>query len=145
MIKSLYQQNKISKKNAQRMAYFCVGGGPAFIMGTVGTIMMKNVIAGVLIFISQFLSAILIGIFLRFLDKSDSLHTFSTKNTQKDHLPFTTAFTKASYEASSAMMGMCSLVIIFAVLFSTVTSLGIDRAISHILSWFSENVYCKCI
>ena len=57
----LYRRGSIDAEQAQRITCFCVSAGPAFVVTAVGTVMLGNVRAGVILFLSVLLSGILLG------------------------------------------------------------------------------------
>lgn len=65
MVCSLYENGKISRTQALRMCSFCSNSGPMFIIGTVGTLLLKNTTIGLILFTSHILSALINGIFYR--------------------------------------------------------------------------------
>lgn len=60
----LYCEKKISKTQAQHILCFSNNSGPLFIIGTVGTLFLKNTSAGYFIMTMHYLSAIITGIII---------------------------------------------------------------------------------
>lgn len=133
-IKALYEQKEINIDEARRMAYFCVGGGPAFIMGTVGVLLLRNYTVGIVIFASQFLVAIIIGIFMSF--GKDKYNNDSNKLAKVNYKPFAEALTQSCVDASQGMIVMCALVIIFGSVLSLLNAVGFINFIAQILEFF---------
>lgn len=106
---TLYENNVIDKKTAEKMVYFCFCGGPAFIIGTIGCTLNNNYFLGLAIFISQVISTIILGIVLNLKEK----YIASKKETTLASINFTNNFISSCNEASSAIFVMCFLVIIF--------------------------------
>lgn len=65
LINESYKLGKISSEEAHKLTTFTSLTGPAFIFGTVGTLMLKNTAAGAIIYFSHLSSAILNGILFR--------------------------------------------------------------------------------
>ncbi len=61
-VDSLYEQGKISKKDANILISFINNCNPAFIISTIGIIVFKSIYIGLILAISHYLSSILIGI-----------------------------------------------------------------------------------
>lgn len=81
MVSSLYESGKISRTQAFRMCSFCSNSGPMFIIGTVGTILLKNSAVGLILFVSHILSALINGLFYRKITtKNDHEQQISNKN-----------------------------------------------------------------
>lgn len=70
MIVKLLENGSISQNQAKRMMLFCVNAGPAFVIGTVGTVMFSNRKAGTILYLSMIVSALVMGAFFRFFDSS---------------------------------------------------------------------------
>ena len=58
-------ENKISKYEGQRLVSFCSTSGPLFIIGSVGTGMLKNPKIGYLMLICHYLAALSVGLIFR--------------------------------------------------------------------------------
>lgn len=58
----LRQQGLLTTQQAQRMLTFCVCGGPGFIISTVGAGLLGSVRGGVLLFVAQAMTALIIGL-----------------------------------------------------------------------------------
>lgn len=58
----LYRQGQINREQWRRLSAFCVGGGPGFVISTVGAGLLGSVQAGVLLYVAQAVTAIGIGI-----------------------------------------------------------------------------------
>ena len=61
-VKLLYESGEISEKQAERMMKFCVCSGASFLITAIGTIMLNNVMAGIILYASQIVSGIILGI-----------------------------------------------------------------------------------
>lgn len=128
-VASLREQNDITEKEAQRMLCFCVNSGPAFVISTVGGMMLGNLRSGILLFFSQILASLILGILCRFTLREPSReHPSSIKAIPQS------ALIASAADASRGMAAMCSFVILFAVLVSVLIESGISDACSHLLS-----------
>ncbi len=122
MISTLHKQRKITQKQASRMALFCFGTGPAFVMGTVGAGILKNSGIGVMIFVSQLLASIIIGLCVSVFSKDKPVNREYRENNKS----FGDAFTRAVKDASSAVINMCAFVIFFGSVMSII-KLPVER------------------
>ena len=68
----LYNENKISKSEAQRILCFSKNSGPIFILGTIGTQMLNNSALGYKLLAIHIFSAITLGILLGIVSKKDN-------------------------------------------------------------------------
>ncbi|MDD5923434.1 MAG: hypothetical protein PUC88_01440 [Clostridia bacterium] len=109
MIRTMYARGDITREQAERMSYFCVGAGPAFVMGMVGNILFCNQMVGVVIFVSQLVASLILGIALSL--RSKYIPSVSTKVKKTES--FADSIVYAVSDASQGMTIMCFLVILF--------------------------------
>lgn len=80
-IASNFRKNNICTKNeCERLLSFTNNSGPLFIIGTVGILMYRNTMIGILLFITHILSSLSIGFLFRFWKKNEII---SEKNVYK--------------------------------------------------------------
>lgn len=60
----LYRQGQITPQQWRRLSAFCVGGGPGFIIGTVGSTLLGSRQAGVMLYAAQVVTSLAIGFWL---------------------------------------------------------------------------------
>lgn len=65
LVSELYTDKKITKREAQYLLSFTNNSGPLFIIGTVGTGLLKNKSLGIFLLLVHYLSAIIIGLILQ--------------------------------------------------------------------------------
>ncbi len=116
MISTLYKQRKITQKQASRMALFCFGAGPAFVMGTVGAGILKNSGIGIIIFVSQLSASIITGLCVSVFCKEKPVNRAYRANNKS----FGDAFTLAVKDAAAAVINMCAFVIFFGSVMSII-------------------------
>ncbi len=75
LTRNLYDQQQLSAEEAERLLVFTNNASPLFILGAVGIGMLGNPAAGYLLAFSQYLSNLLLGIFLRFRAINPALQT----------------------------------------------------------------------
>ena len=137
-VKNLYEEKLINDEQAERMLYFTVGAGPAFTISAVGVGILKNYRAGCIIFLSQILSIILIGIFLgtRARIKKTYFYVPILNKGKETKNNLTESIIKSSYDASISIVGMCALIIIFCCLISIAKYIALENISCLILSKF---------
>lgn len=128
IIKSLYERGCINENCAERLSLFCVGAGPAFVISVVGGGIFGSSSLGVILFVSQVASALLIGIVLGLLERKKGCASKPATARNPAVSPLSDALVSSVAQASFAMISMCA----FVVLFSSV--IGILGA-SGILDW----------
>ena len=110
-----YMQGEISKEDAYKMTSFCSTSGPMFIVGAVGTMMLKSTTAGYIILLSHILGAILNGILYRKIKVKDDGQASSNVTPQKSDL--------SSIVVDSAL-SILSVGVIIAIFFVVITALS---------------------
>ncbi len=88
IIDDLYQKKLISETDAKKMTIFCTTSGPIFVIGAVGTIMLKSFKIGVILYVSHIISCVLIGIFLNLFNRKKNQEFLSEPIiiTKKDNI-----------------------------------------------------------
>ncbi len=108
----LYRQSALTKKETENLICFCNNSGPLFIIGALGIGMLSSKEAGVFLYIIHILSAITLGIILRFTltDKSSPCKSASRNNIHHN------IFTAAVEDSMVSMINVFAYVIFFAVM-----------------------------
>lgn len=126
-ISLLLSQGRISKRTAERMLCFCVNSGPSFLITAVGTGMLADRTAGVILFVTQTAATLIIG----------AVVSIRAKPAKAEAMPVemrgTAALVEAVSSASSAMLAMCSFAVLFSGVLSLATASGITDKIADIL------------
>lgn len=117
----LYEQGKLSKETIQRMLWFCCNAGPSFIISAVGAGMYNNLRVGLLFYLSQLLSSLVMGIMISRNSAVIPLSP-SAKNTTTD-IP--SAFVDSVCGGTTSILTMCGFVTLFAAINRLFTHLGV--------------------
>jgi len=138
IIGDLRRREYISHNEAKRILSFCSTSGPAFIIGAVGTGLLRNPALGMIIATSHYLGAVLNGIYfsLRFRknrDEKRALHLPSCKN-NKGALEI---FTDAVFSSFKSL----GIILAYIILFMLVTDL---MQFSGVLNVFEQS-YMKAL
>lgn len=130
-ISQLVESHRLSSRDAQRMTWFCVNAGPSFLIGAVGSGLCKSVPYGVILYLSQVLSSLAIGLAVGRLlpGESDSweqqmrrkpLRAASTGSRQLSEkaseplLSYPNALVQSVSAGCQGMLSICAFVILFA-------------------------------
>ena len=143
-VKSLYDDNMISDKEAEKMMYFCVGAGPSFIISVVGEQFLHNSKVGIILLVSQIISSILIGSIINLKEKIYNLkHPLIKKqqihkniNNPQKNPDLTQAIVASCAESCSGIINMCAFVVLFAAFIEILNVSGIQNVTSNILQIF---------
>ncbi len=133
----LYDNNEISKKEAERMLSFCYMPSPAFVMGISSPILYSSKKAGIIIYISISISTILFAIISGFLKKAES----NMKKSDKIKISSETLI--SAVESSSVSLFKICIMIIFSsviIVFTEIllSNISINTNISIIINSFIE-------
>lgn len=114
MTAGLYENDKITRNEGQRLLLFCICPGPAFVISTVGFYMLGSKKAGLIIYFSVVLSNLITGFISRFFTNKNNVHReekFSFQGTN-----FSAALVKSVSEGSLNMLIVCAWVVLFSCL-----------------------------
>lgn len=114
MTAQLLDSGELNESQAKRMCLFCVNAGPAFVISAVGTAVLGSTRAGVLLYTSVCLSALLLGICTRWFAEKEP------PRPQKSAVfllgnPAVT-LSDAVRESVYAMLQICAWVVLFGAL-----------------------------
>ena len=137
-VRALYSDGKITLEQARRMMYFCVCPGPAFMITAIGAVMLRNNTAGIILYCSQVISSLVIGIFLGIISRMRPTEKNSAdiRKIQKNKVILSSAFINAARDSSSTVITMTALVTVFSVFTRVLHSSGIVRLFCETLVYF---------
>jgi hypothetical protein len=114
----LLDKGQITKNQAVRLNMFCMSGGPAFVILSVGLNMLNSKKAGVILFVSLTLSSIILGIISSVFDDKETIN-FS-KNQKKISPSF--ALSSAITDSINTILSICAWVILFSAIIECVSN-----------------------
>ena len=127
---SLYENNYIEKEEAERLLCFCSNTGPGFVIGIAGGC-LHNSKVGIVIYFSQLLSAVIIGLSLRRKQFSPNIDTKQDKRISPSSSPFLYV-PKAITNSITPTLNVCAFVCFFSV---------IKGSVNEILDFVGSDVY----
>ena len=127
-IGEMYSEGLLSRDESERLLGFCNNSGPSFLIGVIGSGVFSSRRAGLLLYASHVLAAVLTGILFRRSGNAVS------SPPQEDAAPFSSALVAAVRQSVSAVLSVCGFVICFCVLSGLLETLGVYRAASAALS-----------
>ncbi len=139
-IASLYEEHLINNCQAEQMLCFVVSAGPAFTISVVGVKLLNSPLSGIIIFFSQTISAILIGILVGIVSrKTYSLKKSNSYKTYNNKAKMSYAIVDSCKEATYGIINMCSFVVLFSVICNLINSSNLNNIISNILTSIGIN------
>lgn len=122
MIAQLIEDGSVTREEGRRMLVFCVNAGPAFVIGTVGTVMLSSPRAGFILYASLVLSSLLMGAFLRLFGKKK---TGEKAVGAKDFSP--DVISQSVLSATNSMLMLCAWILLFSCVNALVHSLHLSQ------------------
>ena len=110
MVADLYLKGAISEEEKDKLLIFFNNAGPGFIIGMVGGVFLKNIKAGVIIYISHILASITFGIFSSFIPIKTREKTYSNENKPL----FTSILSRAIKNSMANMINITGVICFFA-------------------------------
>lgn len=110
MTAQLYAKGALTRSEAERMSLFCVSAGPAFVTGTVGASMLGSRSVGRLLFAAVTLSALTVGVLLRFTDTPSVPRAAAPRQSSG----MTRSLCAAVADAGASMLSVCAWVLLFS-------------------------------
>lgn len=131
MTARLLESRRITQNQAMRMCLFCINAGPAFVISAVGYSVFKSMRAGVILYTSVCLAALLCGMLCSFFDDgtpiaASKVHTASQSSAG-------TALVNAVHGATNAMLNICAWVVLFTCIGTCVNHLPLPEAVKLLL------------
>lgn len=156
IVSSLYECNICTKQEANRMIAFTNNSSPLFIIGTVGILLYKSSFIGILLFVTHFLSSILVGIILNLYSSKNKsitnksilnskINTYTNKKVNTENFKdIGNILSKSIKNAISSIFIIGGFVVIFSIILSILNELHFFDIISYISSNFGiSDSYCK--
>lgn len=137
-------ENKISKYEAQRLVSFCSTSGPLFIIGSVGTGMIKNPHIGYIMLLCHYLASLAVGLIFRNYGKEKNIKTNNSilkdinkviyDNSTSEN--FFVLFGKSVVNGVNTLLAIGGFIIIFSVFFEILQFFKIIDFISYFFCIF---------
>lgn len=125
-VKTLLDAGEITPKQARQMLCFTVGAGPAFVISVAGSGLLGSTQTGIILFASQFFSALLLGIAVGLFSKKEEIRGPKHGAPSSPPMPVSSALVEAAADGASSMISMCSFVILFSALLMILDQSGLS-------------------
>lgn len=136
LTEELYRRGMITKIQGQRMLFFCMNPGPAFVISGVGYKMLGSRELGLIIYVSLIITSLLIGIL--------SVPVWSdTEKVKRDAVTeakpdIASSVVKAVSQSSRSVFSICAWVILFSGLTELIRNLGFSQNTENFLFAVTE-------
>lgn len=108
-VATLYNENKIDLNTAKALSMFLVAGGPGFVVCVVGSTLYNSVTTGLILWASQIVAQIILGIFA-----CRGLKYTQANESKAKKAPISNAIVEATESGIHSMFSLCGMVIIFS-------------------------------
>ena len=134
-ISQLYKNGSISRSDANKLLTFCCNAGPAFAIGVVGSAIYGAAVIGIVLFVIQIISALLVGLLPMFRSTAGNDIPVQSSQMPSGFSAFVNSVTASVNVAAK----VCAFILFFSV-FITAQKLflGENNAISASLGMITE-------
>ncbi len=132
-VAAAYKNGSLPKPEARHLLRFCVCGGPAFIVGAVGTGLVGNARFGWLLFAAHAAAAVLIGV----VTAPSRKHTSPPPTTPPPPLPLSSALVKSVTGACETSLSVCGFILTFSAVLSLADACGLTALLGRAAVWLS--------
>lgn len=135
----LLQKKELSLNDAQHILCFSNNCGPIFIIGTVGTCLLKDKNLGYSLLLIHIISSLILGILLRFIfNTNKSTTTIKKKNKRNSNtkIDVGSLLSDSIYDSIEIIVQIGGYIILFSVLLSIINNLLSSLAINNTLNFF---------
>ncbi len=126
----------ITQKQAQRMLFFCVNSGPAFLISAVGSAMLRSRQAGLILCAALTASALLIGLCMRFLASKETMRESPVVPPTGPSMA--QALVDAATQGCAGIVSICVWVILFSCIAALFSLLPLPSTLRILLQCFLE-------
>lgn len=134
IISELYENKKITEKDAMHMIAFCVNAGPAFVVTAAGEMILCSEKAGIIMLLSVCFSSVLTGVVFAFF-KGKTEHEKIIIH-EKNNL--SQSFVDSAFSSSKSIISVCTWVLIFSSVSGIVKSFIKNETVLLLYLAFSE-------
>ena len=134
LIARLVAKGKISCKTAERMLCFCVNSGPAFLISGVAIPLYSNVKIGIILFLSQILASFTVAFFTGIGNVAEKVKIPINKKPD-----YSKQLVGSVIGTVKSIALLCGFIIVFRVVITVLTHIGVIGVIVNSLSSFLPN------
>ncbi len=111
LVADLKSQNIIDEKQAVRGSYMCSSASPMFLISTVGGVMFNDLFFGLLLFLTQLLSVVILSFIFSFIKRDKIIYESPFTLTKNDDL-----FYQAVYNSVLSVLTVGGIIVLFYIL-----------------------------
>ena len=131
LVSDLKTKGVLTETESVRASAFCSTSSPVFLIVSIGSVMFKNTVFGVLLFLTNIMSAILVGIIFSFYKRKDKPNP-TVLSQQKVNVDF--AFSDCVYSAVNSSLFVGAVITLFYTITEVLIALKILSPITCIVN-----------
>ena len=141
------KENICTKEECERLLSFTNNSGPLFIIGSVGILLYRNTMIGLLLFITHLLASLSVGFVFRFWKKDSSDNNILSSNAymhQKNRATFSNLgeiLSESIVSSIKSILVIGGFVVIFSSIISILNASGITHIVEMLLSPFFDWIH----
>ena len=133
LLNEAVQIKAVTQETAERMLYYCINAGPAFVVSAVGAGILGSVKLGYVLFLSNFFATFIMALFSgRFIKEKGAVGSNSVRVNAADN------FVESTAQAAESVLGICGFVILFSGINSYINLLSTEFELLKIFSFLFE-------
>lgn len=130
----LFEQDSISRSDAEKAANIAVCAGPGFLINYVGSALVGNRQSGIILLCAEITGVLLTGVIIGSTMRSTPLlHPHQSGENTSDNL-----LIRSVTDASRATFHMCGMVVICTSMIAVIEKISLDQRVTDIASAFIE-------
>lgn len=134
-VRLLYEQRKLTDAQAEQMMLFCICSGPAFLITGVGTLLLGNPAAGVILYLSQIISGLCLGFVAGRISERNAPATGEERPAALARTSLSDAFLLSCSDGAAALIQLTALVVMFSMWLSLSEKIGLSQLFSQVFQW----------
>ncbi len=133
-----YKNRQISEQLLRRMACFCIAPAPSFVIIAVGSVLLHNLTAGILLYCAQLLGALFLALVSSIRAASTGKMEIFRFLSKSEHRSYSQALVQAVQFSSQNMLSMCGFVLLFSIFSALLSQFSISETVMAFFSAFLE-------
>ena len=133
-----WKRKEIDEKIVKRMVLFAVCPAPSFVIVTIGCQLFHNIQTGILLYIAQLISTLLIAFVLSIRQSVPSTKSLTRSIFETTGLCYSEALVEAVVFTSQTMLMMGGYILLFGVFRSFITQIEVSESVLALLSALFE-------
>lgn len=123
-VAALKNKGALTKSEGDRLLCFCINSSPAFIIGAVGSGMLRSANAGMLLYAAHIAASLMLGLIMGLFVGREKIKKARLREPVRG-LPVSESFVRAVTDSATSMLYICAFVVLFSCLTRLFTAVGL--------------------